>query len=1147
MNERKRVFLLIGVMAAVALVVAAAAIFLLYRAAFHEEEKRLTEIAQGQARILEEIYRFHLEIEKTPSSFISRGAFQDTLDLFVAAHNQYVSASQTGEITLANRQGNQIVFLLRSRHGYLYQPEPVPFESKLAEPMRRALSGESGTVKGLDYAGTTVLAEHEPIRSMNLGIVAKVDLAEVRAPFIEAGAIALGLGILLVLVGTWFFMRLTSPILRRLEDHAQQMEASTNSLLESEQRLRTIIDSSVDAILVVGREGIARFANPAAEILLGRTSEELVGEEVGIPLSGEGGADIEIFRRGGEPVFAELRIAEIEWEGEPCFLVSLRDTTERKKSEERIRHLNSVLSAVRNVNQLITREKDRGRLIQRACETLVETRGFNTAWIALLDEAGRPCLAAEAGIGEPFSEFKKRLEEGGLPPCAEKTFAHSDVTLIEDALAECEGCPLAAPTEGKTRISVRLEYGGKIYGLLASSVPQIFSKDAEERALFEEVAGDIAFALHNIEQEEARQEAARTIFEREERLRAIFQAAEGVSFIMTDLAGKEARIAEFSPGAERAFGYTREEVVGKPAAMLHQPGSVVRFPEVIEALQQGRPQWSGETTLVRKSGETFPALFSIHPLRDPNGVMTALLSVSIDISEQKKAEERLKESEEMFRTLFDYAPDAFYLIDFEGKFIDGNQAAQNLIGYTPEELVGKNFMEMDLMPPEELEKAATLFLRNLQGQPTGPDEYVLKRKDKKLIFAEMRTIPIKIRGRDVVLGIARDITERKELEQQLQQAQRLEVVGRLSGGIAHDFNNLMTTVIGNAELILMSVSESDPVREDVLEIKKAGERAASLTHQLLAFSRRQVLQPKILDLNSVVQEMDRMLRRVIGEDIDLETDLSPDLGHVEVDPGQVEQILMNLAVNARDAMPEGGKLTIETENIELGEEYARSHVAVTPGSYVMLAVSDNGMGMTRDVQAQIFEPFFTTKDLGKGTGLGLATVYGIVKQSGGNIWVYSEPGEGATFKIYLPRVEKMASGPERSETAVETLRSSETILLVEDDEMLRNTAIKILKGQGYHVLAASDGREALDLCQEHDGVIHLLLTDVVMPVMGGLDLSNQAKRLRPNLKMVFMSGYTDNAIVHRGVLDKGVAFLQKPFTPERLARKLREVLAQRPA
>jgi signal transduction histidine kinase/ActR/RegA family two-component response regulator len=379
-------------------------------------------------------------------------------------------------------------------------------------------------------------------------------------------------------------------------------------------------------------------------------------------------------------------------------------------------------------------------------------------------------------------------------------------------------------------------------------------------------------------------------------------------------------------------------------------------------------------------------------------------------------------------------------------------------------------------------------------------------------------------------------------EEQLRQAQKLEAIGRLAGGVAHDFNNLLTAIMGHSHFLHQRFESDDPAARDAEDILKAAERAASLTRQLLAFSRQQILEPKVLDLNVIITDLDRMLRRLIGEDIDLVTAPLKDLGQVKADPGQIEQVLINLVVNARDAMPDGGKLTIETANVDLDEGYAQARIDLTPGRYVMVAVSDNGCGMSRETASRIFEPFFTTKPMGQGTGLGLSTVHGIVKQSEGHIEVYTELGQGTTFKVYLPRVEEVAEDRPVAQPEVLDHPGHGTILLVEDEDIIRRVIVTSLRMSGYTVIEATDGSDAISVCENRDQPIDLLITDIVMPLMSGPELVRRVRAVRPRLPTLLISGYTDRALVHQGIRGTGMAFLQKPFTPDVLARKVREVL-----
>jgi two-component system cell cycle sensor histidine kinase/response regulator CckA len=475
-----------------------------------------------------------------------------------------------------------------------------------------------------------------------------------------------------------------------------------------------------------------------------------------------------------------------------------------------------------------------------------------------------------------------------------------------------------------------------------------------------------------------------------------------------------------------------------------------------------------------------------------------------------------------------------------------------MFGYAREEMVGQPTLFLHVNN-EALQEFRTYMYASVEEKGfLSLPEFGMKRENGELFSTEHSVVPLENDQGERIgwVSVVRDITERKraekkmaELQEQLRQSQKIEAIGRLGGGIAHDFNNLLTIIKGYSQLSLLDLKENDPLFGNIQEIKKATQRATDLTRQLLAFSRRQILDLKVLDLNTLLRDLDKMLRRIIGEDIELVTLLAEDLGRVKIDSGQIEQVIFNLAVNARDAMPSGGKLIIETANVELDEEYASAHIGVVPGRYVRLSVSDTGVGIPQEMKEKIFEPFFTTKEKGKGTGLGLSTVYGIVKQIGGNIWVYSEPGHGTTFKIYLPWVEEELDTLHGRDETDSLPMGSETVLLVEDEASVRDLAHRILSQQGYKVLEAANGEEALRVFQEHMGEkIHLLLTDVVMPLMGGKELAERLKILSPDIKVLYTSGYTDDAIVHQGVLNPGTHFLQKPSSPKTLSHKVREVL-----
>lgn len=507
--------------------------------------------------------------------------------------------------------------------------------------------------------------------------------------------------------------------------------------------------------------------------------------------------------------------------------------------------------------------------------------------------------------------------------------------------------------------------------------------------------------------------------------------------------------------------------------------------------------------------------------------------------EKYQVELALAREQERYSDLVANLQDVVFSLDLGGHFQYVSPAIERVYGYRQEEMVGRHFSAF--VHPEDLPKLAEVVARILGGSAE-PHEFRAYDKSGRIRHLRATGRVRMERGYPIGLdGVIIDFTDLWNAEEQLRVSQRLEAVGRLAGGVAHDFNNLLSVILSYAGFAADALRESDPVRADIVEIQTAGQRAATLTRQLLAFSRKQVLDPQALNLNEVVAGIESMLRRLLGEDVDIEVHLAQDIDSVMADVGQIEQVIMNLAVNARDAMPQGGKLTIETFNIELDGAYAAQHIATKPGRYVLLSVTDTGAGMDAEIRQHIFEPFFTTKEKGKGSGLGLATVYGIVKQSGGNIWVYSEPGCGTTFKIYLPRVDALATDVRRISTSV-LATGDETVLIVEDEEAVRRAAERMLRSAGYVVLTAGSGIDALVLCQDGHKTIDLLLTDVVMPQMSGRDLAEKAVKLRPGLKVLYMSGYTDNAIVHHGVLDPGMHFIGKPFATAALTRKVREVL-----
>ncbi len=607
----------------------------------------------------------------------------------------------------------------------------------------------------------------------------------------------------------------------------------------------------------------------------------------------------------------------------------------------------------------------------------------------------------------------------------------------------------------------------------------------------------------------------------------------------------QGKLLDCNPAFASMFGYTREELLHLPMEALYFGGAAERTNKT-NVDRISNPAMPRECCFRRKDGSVMWVVqnAAIEKQRDGSELFEGTL---IDITQTKLTNMAIENWKRRYDAAVLASGQIIYDCDLTSRQTTFGGALQEILGYTPEEFAVNPEAWRALIHPDDLPKYLETMQRAVETSEPFDFEYRVRHKDG--FYRNMREQGrLAFDGGDAVKHLVSsiaDITERRALEAQLRQAMKMEAVGRLAGGVAHDFNNLLTVISGYTELLLESAGPKETLsRERTEQIRAAAQRAASLTRQLLAFSRQQVLLPRKLNLNDVVIDLNKMLRRMIGEDIEVKTILAENLGLAEVDPSQIEQVLMNLAVNARDAMPHGGLLTLETANVRLDDDYKSQHNYVVPGDYVRLTVSDTGLGMSAEVRARIFEPFFTTKEAGKGTGLGLSTVYGIVKQSGGYIEVYSEPGRGTSFKIHFPRVAHSEDESGRKTHSPADTHGSETILLVEDNEQLRELAVRILTSRGYRVLPAANFEEVDAICKREKGKIDLLLTDVVMPRISGTEIAHFVAQRRPAIRILYMSGYTADTTVHHGVLEHGVAFLQKPFTPAALNAKVREVLDQ---
>jgi PAS domain S-box-containing protein len=917
-------------------------------------------------------------------------------------------------------------------------------------------------------------------------------------------------------------------------------------------RSALLFESTLAGVFRLDAEGRLLKANRALARMLGYASVEEILAAPARPLAPlleqplAVGAEVRLERRDGSPFWA---LASVE-RSESGARGALFEITRYKLAEQRLVHLNRLYAVLSHLDQAVVRCSTERDLLEAACRIAVDDGGFRMAWIGFVEaETGRVRPAASAGAVDGYLdgiEISAADTPLGCGPTgrairAGRHFISNDIS-VDEALGPWRERALERGYRSSGAFPVRL--AGDIVGALSLYTSDCGLFDSETVDLLQEVADDVGFALESMRRERQRDQAekerarlevseqsARSQAKAETRFRVLLEAAPD-AVLEIDRRGQ---ILLMNVATERLFGYSREELLGQQLeTLLPEPlrEAHVALRNAYLENPEKRPVAPGSELMARrKDGSVFPVEVSLSPVESEGGQLVTC--IVRDVTLRRRAERAEKESSRQIASILESITDSFFALDRQWRFTYLNRRAEQAIGRRREELIGKNIWE------ELPAFCGTPFYKEYHraARNGAPVEFSAPIPPGAL-WASVHVYP----SNDGLSVYMQDITERKLLEEQFLQSQKLEALGRLAGGVAHDFNNLLTIIGGYGQMVVDSLPKRSPMRKDMDAVLEAANRASALTRQLLAFSRRQMVQPKVFDLNRLVKKMNRMLLRMIGEDVDLQLSLQASPGRVKADPSQIEQVLMNLAVNARDAMPQGGRLSIGTSELALEKETPGVTPELPEGRYVVLTVADNGVGMDASVRSRIFEPFFTTKPKGKGTGLGLATVYGIVKQSGGDILVESEPGKGAAFKICLPRVELAPKAARKAPHPHAPLRGAETVLLVEDDpEVLRLTR-DMLASQGYKVLEASGGEEAVRVWESVEGAVDLLLTDVIMPQMSGPQLAQRLLERKPGLRVLYMSGYTIDAIAQRGGVDHDLHLLAKPFTREALGTRIRRLL-----
>ncbi|MBE9582060.1 MAG: PAS domain S-box protein [Proteobacteria bacterium] len=944
---------------------------------------------------------------------------------------------------------------------------------------------------------------------------------------------------------------------RGVNKDVTESKLAEKALRESEERYRALFEGSAEGILVADVETKElKYTNPALCRMLGYTEEELKQMSVvdlhpkddldGVISEFEAQArgektlapGIPCLRKDGTTIYVDINTTKVLIDGRECNVGFFTDITEHKQAQQRIKHLNAVLRSIRNVNRLITKEKDPDRLIQGVCENLVQTRGYHNAWIALFNESGHLLQSAGPGLGKEFLSMVELWKHGKLTRCAQNALTRTAVQVIRDPLATCD-CPLAKGYAGRAAMNVRLEHAETIYGMLTVSIPQESASDQEEQGLLQEVAGDIAFALYSIELVKERQRAEQALKESEERYRTQFEEALDAIFIADAETGI---LIDCNHAASELVGRAKSELVGKHQRILHPPEEVEG--ELSRTFKEHLKEKQGqalETQVITKNGEIRDVSIKANILKLKN--KKVLHGVFRDITDCKRAEEALRQEQDKVQHYLDVAATMFVVIDRDEKITLLNRKGCEILGVQEEEVIGKNWFD-NFVPERMTEEIRSVFQQLIHGQ-VEPVEYhenlvLTESGDEKSIAWHNTVLKDQAGIISAILSSGEDITDKKRLKSQLRQAQKLEAIGTLAGGIAHDFNNILTPIIVQTELALLNVEDDRDLRFNLDEVLKAGHRAKDLVKQILAFSRQTEQQRILLQLSPIVKEVLKLLRSSLPTTIEIRKDIKTDSGRVLADPTHIHQILMNLCTNAAHAMRKrGGVLEVSLADMELDGDAAAKHPDLKSGPYARLTVSDSGRGIDPEVVKRIFDPFFTTKDRSEGTGMGLAVVHGIVKNYGGAITVDSEPEKGTTFHVYFPRAEEEEVAP-GVEPAAPPPTGNERILLVDDEKIVVDPLKLMLERLGYQVVARTNSIEALEAFRAEPDSFDLVITDQTMPNMTGKELAQELTRIRPDIPTVLCTGLSEQ-ITEEEAIDIS-EYVMKPVVTAEMAKTIRKAL-----